>query len=124
MENENQISHLIDDDECDEDLDTEETQELEVGGHLNVIPFRLIKLAGNMEMDSNLVENETNSSENNEETASHSYSQNQFHTAVKGKYSKYYRQTYRTAWEIMPDFKGSLIKFQSLNTKTLSNNLP
>ncbi|ENN71018.1 hypothetical protein HUJ04_003370 [Dendroctonus ponderosae] len=108
MENENQISQLIDDDECDEGLETEEIQEVEVGRHLNVIPFRLIKLGGDVDMDSELVENEGNSSENNVEIASNSYSQNQFHTAVKGKYSKYYRQTYRPAWELMPDFKGWL----------------
>lgn len=107
---ENEITHIIAEGESEENLETEEIQDIEDGTHLNVIPFQLIKLAGNVE--SEVVEVEQNVSQQCLEVSSKP-GPPVFDTAVKGKYSKYYKQTYRPAWEHMPDFKGnvSLLKY-------------
>lgn len=102
----NDISEFEETIECEDG----ETSNIELS-EVNVIPFHLIKLPS---PESNHVE--TVLSEDVEleglpateveisEADMRSY--NFEGTLVRGKYSKYYRQTYRPAWENMSDFKG------------------
>lgn len=104
----NDISEFEETIECEDG----ETSNIELS-EVNVIPFHLIKLPS---PESNHVE--TVLSEDVEleglpateveisEADMRSY--NFEGTLVRGKYSKYYRQTYRPAWENMSDFKGWL----------------
>lgn len=82
MDNENELTQIITDEDHGEN---EEIQEMEAGGHLNVIPFHLIKIGNSSQQAAN-----------------------RFTNVIKEKNSKYYKQTYRAAWEQMPDFKGWL----------------
>ncbi|XP_076265047.1 uncharacterized protein LOC143199145 isoform X2 [Rhynchophorus ferrugineus] len=82
MDNVDEVNQIIEEEEVE---DAGDLQEIDAGSHINVIPLHLIKV-GNKPQSTSA----------------------QFATVVKGKYSKYYKQTYRPAWEQMPDFKGWL----------------
>ncbi|KAL1516689.1 hypothetical protein ABEB36_000569 [Hypothenemus hampei] len=95
---ENQIAHLIEDGEENLDQDHEEDNEQD---HVNVVPFRLIRLTSD---DGEFVIEK----DEDESVSGLDNIHGKFDTKVRGKYSKYYKQTYRPAWEHMPDFKGWL----------------
>ncbi|XP_030765851.1 uncharacterized protein LOC115889890 isoform X2 [Sitophilus oryzae] len=82
MDSVTEVTHIIEEEEAQE---SEDLQDIESGSHINVIPLHLIKVSNRVQPTSE-----------------------QFATVVRGKYSKYYKQTYRPAWEQMPDFKGWL----------------
>ncbi|XP_066261070.1 uncharacterized protein [Euwallacea similis] len=117
MENieEPKVTEYIVQEECAQSLECEDQEIGEVEAE-DVVPFHLIKIQVGS-IDTNIKEDGEYQSYMSLPDIPDSKRFTQYNTSVKGKYSKYYRQTYRTAWELMPDFKGWLKGVKGQPTK-------